>query len=97
MTLVIPLGVKVNLSCLHQEDTVHSLIALVSSVIKSAQLRRPVPIFGIPCIPSGYKNPIVFPCLAPQEKLGIIFSLLLGFFFFLWKEGTIRSEQNLNK
>ena len=92
MTLGIPLDVKVNISCLHQVDTVHSLIALVSSVIKSTQLRQPVPIFGIPCIPSGYKIPIVFPCLAPQEKYSITFSLLLGFFSFEKKEQSDQSE-----
>lgn len=68
MTLGISLGVKVNLSCLQQVDTVHNLMALLSSVIKSSQLRQPVPIFGIPCIPSGYKIPIVFPCLAHKRN-----------------------------
>lgn len=86
MTLEICLGVKVNLSCLQKVDTVHNLMALLSSVIKSSQLRQPVPIFGIPCIPLGYKIPIVFPCLAPQEKFSVVF--LLDFVFSLKKRNN---------
>lgn len=81
--------------CLLQVDTVRSHCSRVSCY-KSSPLRRPVPIFRIPCIPPGYKAPIVFPWLAPQGKFSITFSLTWIFFFPL-RKGTIRSEQNLKK
>lgn len=56
-----------------------------------------MPIFGIPCIPSEYKIPIVFPCLAPQEKFSITFSLLLGFFSFKKRNNQTRAKsENIN-
>ena len=54
-----------------------------------------MPIFGIPCIPPGYKAPIVFPCLAPQGKFSI--TLSLTWIIFALGKGTITSEQTLKK
>lgn len=87
MTSGVLLDLRVKLSCLHQVDRAHPLIALVPSIIHSAQLGQPVPIFGIPCIPPGHKTPIVFPCLAPK---GNVAYLSLSYLFFLWKRDQIR-------
>lgn len=74
-----------------QLDTVRAQCSY-TSCYKRARLRRPLPIFGIPCIPPGYKAPIVFPCLAPQGKFSITLSLLLGLFLLWEKEQSHQSK-----